>query len=59
VAYYVDVLKQATATPEWKEYIANQALKESFVTGPDFVKFLEQDEAFNNKLMTEAGFVAK
>jgi hypothetical protein len=34
-------------------------LKESFVTGPDFVKFLEQDEAFNNKLMTEAGFVAK
>jgi putative tricarboxylic transport membrane protein len=59
VGYYVDVLKQATATPEWKEYIANQALKESFLTGPDFVKFLEQDEAFNNKLMTEAGFVAK
>ena len=59
VAYYVDVLKKATATPEWKDYIANQALKESFVTGADFVKFLEQDEAFNNKLMTEAGFMAK
>ena len=59
VAYYVDVLKKATATPEWKDYIANQALKESFLTGGDFVKFLEQDEAFNNKLMTEAGFVAK
>jgi putative tricarboxylic transport membrane protein len=59
VAYYVDVLKQATATPEWKDYIANQALKESFLTGPEFVKFLEQDEASNLKLMTEAGFVAK
>ncbi len=59
VAYYVDVLKKATATPEWKDYIANQALKETFVTGADFVKFLQQDEAYNLKLMTEAGFIAK
>jgi tripartite-type tricarboxylate transporter receptor subunit TctC len=59
VAYYAELLKKITATPEWKEYIAKQALKETFLTGPDFVKFLEKDEAFHNKLMQEAGFASK
>jgi tripartite-type tricarboxylate transporter receptor subunit TctC len=34
-----------------------QALKPSFLTGPDMVKFLEKDEALHKQLMTEAGFV--
>ena len=59
VAYYVDLLKKVSLTPEWKEYVAKQALKEIYVTGPDFVKFLEKDEAFHNKLMREAGFASK
>lgn len=58
-AFYADLLKKVTATPEWKEYLAKQALKETYLTGPDFVKFLEKDEAFHNKLMNEAGFAAK
>jgi putative tricarboxylic transport membrane protein len=58
-AYYADLLKKVTATPEWKSYLDKQALKETFLTGPDFVKFLEKDEAFHNKLMLEAGFAAK
>ena len=56
VAFYVDLLKKVVATPEWKDYIEKNALKESFVTGPDFVKFLEKDEAFHRTLMQEAGF---
>ena len=59
VAFYVDLLKKVVATPEWKDYLEKKALKESFLTGPDFVKFLEKDEAFHNKLMNEAGFAAK
>ena len=59
VAYYAELLKKIAATPEWKEYIAKQALKEIYLTGPDFVKFLEKDEAFHNKLMQEAGFASK
>jgi putative tricarboxylic transport membrane protein len=58
-AFYADLLKKVTATPEWKEYLAKQALKETYLTGPDFVKFLEKDEGFHNKLMNEAGFAAK
>lgn len=58
-AFYADLLKKVTATPEWQSYLAKQALKETYLTGSDFVKFLEKDEAFHNKLMTEAGFAAK
>jgi hypothetical protein len=35
-----------------------QALKPIFLTGPDMLKFLEEDETLNKNLMTEAGFVA-
>lgn len=59
VAFYAELLKKVIATPEWKEYVAKQALKENYLTGQDFVKFLEKDEAFHNKLMHEAGFASK
>ena len=55
-AYYVELLKKVAATPEWKEYIERNALKETFLTGEDFVKFLEKDDAYHRKLMKEAGF---
>ena len=58
-AFYADLLKKVTATSEWKEYLTKQALKETYLIGPDFVKFLEKDETFHNKLMNEAGFAAK
>jgi tripartite-type tricarboxylate transporter receptor subunit TctC len=58
-AFYADLLKKVTATPEWQAYLNKQALKETFLTGTDFTKFLEKDEAFHNKLMNEAGFAAK
>lgn len=56
-AYYVDVLKKVVATPEWKEYVERNALKETFLTGADFVKFLEKDDAYHRTLMKEAGFL--
>jgi putative tricarboxylic transport membrane protein len=56
VAFYVDLLKKVVATPEWKDYLEKNALKEAFITGPEFVKFLEKDEAFHRTLMKEAGF---
>jgi putative tricarboxylic transport membrane protein len=58
-AFYADLLKKVTATPEWQAYLNKQALKETFLTGAEFVKFLEKDETFHNKLMNEAGFAAK
>lgn len=57
--FYVDLSKKITQTPEYKEYMEKQALKPVFMTGKDMLKFLEEDDALNKSLMTEAGFVAK
>lgn len=58
-AYYTEVLRKVVATPEWKEYVARNALKETFQTGAEFTKFLENDDAYHRTLMTEAGFAKK
>jgi tripartite-type tricarboxylate transporter receptor subunit TctC len=58
-SFYADLLKKVVATPEWKDYLAKQALKDTYLTGTEFVKFLEKDEIFHNKLMNEAGFAHK
>jgi len=57
--FYVDLFKKVTQTSEYKDYMEKQALKPVWLTGPDMIKFLEEDDALNKSLMTEAGFVAK
>ena len=58
-AFYVDLFKKVAQTSEFKDYMEKQALKPIFLTGPDMVKFLEEDNTLNTQLMNEAGFVAK
>src|SRR3979490_2029359 len=57
--FYVDLFQKVTQTAEYKDYMEKQALKPVFLKGPDMVKFLEEDDALNKSLMTEAGFVAQ
>src|SRR5262249_3724324 len=57
--FYVDLLQKVVQTPDYKDYMEKQALKPIFLTGPEMAKFLEEDDALNKELMTEAGFVAK
>jgi len=57
-AFYVDLFKKLTQTTEYKDYMEKQALKPVFLSGKGMLKFLEEDEALNKNLMTEAGFVA-
>jgi tripartite-type tricarboxylate transporter receptor subunit TctC len=59
IAFYVDLFKKVSETPEYKDYMEKQALKPIFLAGKDMLNFLEEDEALNKSLMTEAGFVAK
>jgi len=58
-AFYVDLFKKVSETPEYKDYMEKQALKPIFLTGKDMVKFLEEDDKLNSSLMQEAGFVAQ
>src|SRR5919201_6420682 len=55
-AFYVDLFKKVSQTAEFKEYMEKQALKPIFLSGPEMVKFLEEDDKLNTQLMTEAGF---
>ena len=57
-AFYVKLFQKVTQTPEYRSYMETQALKPVFLTGRDLVQFLEEDDALNTSLMTEAGFVA-
>ena len=55
-AFYVELFQQVTQTPEYRAYMELQALKPIFLTGHDLIQFLEEDDARNTGLMTEAGF---
>jgi len=58
-AYYVNVMKKVTETPEWQKYIADMGLKGAFSSGPDFVKWLEEKEKVTKDLMTKGDLLKK
>lgn len=55
-AYYVDLLQKIVQTPEWKDYLARNALLPDVRFGKAYVDFLTADEAKHKDLMTKAGF---
>jgi putative tricarboxylic transport membrane protein len=54
----VDVLKKVRETPEWKDLMKNGAFNQTFMTGPDYAKWVENEEQRHRDLMKEAGFLA-
>ncbi|MFG1399013.1 Bug family tripartite tricarboxylate transporter substrate binding protein [Roseixanthobacter pseudopolyaromaticivorans] len=58
VAFYQDLFHKIAQTPEYKDYLKNQALKAAYIEGEAMTKFLQEDEARHKALMTEAGFIA-
>ena len=59
VDYYVDVFRKVRETPEWKKFMNDGAFNTTFMSGPEYVKWVEQAEATHRTLMQEAGFIAK
>jgi tripartite-type tricarboxylate transporter receptor subunit TctC len=58
-AYYVNLLRKIRETPEWKDYMEKGAFNQTFMAGPEFVKWLAGAELMHKTLMQEAGFIAK
>ena len=58
-AYYVDLLRKVREKPEWAEFMTKGAYKDSFLTGAELAKFLEQDEKRHRDIMKKADFLAK
>jgi putative tricarboxylic transport membrane protein len=59
VAYYVELLKQVRATPEWKEFLERGAFNTTALEGEPFRAWLLREEQRHRQLMQEAGFLAK
>jgi putative tricarboxylic transport membrane protein len=59
VDYYVELMKKVRETPEWQKLMSDGAFNQTFMTGPDYVKWVEQEEARHRDLMKEAGFLAQ
>jgi putative tricarboxylic transport membrane protein len=57
-AYYVDLMKKVRETPEWKALMNDGAFNQTFMTGADFLKWLDGEEKRHRQLMHEAGFLA-
>jgi tripartite-type tricarboxylate transporter receptor subunit TctC len=56
VAYYTDVFKKISETPEWKQYMERSALKPEFLTGTALTQYLEKDETMHKDIIKSAGF---
>lgn len=58
-AFYTDVLKKVTETPEWIKYISDNGLKSAYLTGPDYAKWVGEQETIHKELMTKGGLIKK
>ena len=55
--YYVGLFKRVTETAEWKNYIQDNGLKAAFLTGAEYVKWLEETESLHKDLMKKGGLI--
>jgi putative tricarboxylic transport membrane protein len=59
VNFYIDLFKKVRETPEWKDLMKNGAFNQSFMTGAEYLKWVENEEKRHQQLMKDAGFLAK
>jgi putative tricarboxylic transport membrane protein len=59
VDFYIDLFQKVRATPEWKKLMEDGAFNQTFMTGGEYVKWVENAEKTHRHLMQEAGFLAK
>jgi putative tricarboxylic transport membrane protein len=57
-AYYVDLMKKVRETPDWKDFMEKGAFNTTTMSGPDYTKWLTENENLHRTLMNEAGFIA-
>ncbi len=59
VAFYVELLKKVRETPEWQSLMKDGAFNQTFMTGAEYTKWVENEEKRHQTLMKEAGFLAQ
>jgi tripartite-type tricarboxylate transporter receptor subunit TctC len=59
VAFYVDLFQKVRETPDWKKFMEDGAFNQTFMSGDEYVKWIQAAEKTHYELMKEAGFLAK
>jgi putative tricarboxylic transport membrane protein len=59
VDYYLDLFKKVRETPEWKKLMSDGAFNQTYMTGPEFTKWVATEEKRHEELMNAAGWMAK
>lgn len=57
--FYVKVMKKVSETPEWKKYVADMGLKGAFLSGPEYVKWLEEKDKTTKHFMAKGDLLKK
>ena len=57
--YYVNVMKKVTETPDWQRYISDMGLKGAYLSGPEYVKWLEEKDKITKELMAKGNLLKK
>jgi putative tricarboxylic transport membrane protein len=58
-AFYVDCLKKVTETADWKKYISDNGLKAAYLAGPEYPKWVGEQEILHKDLMAKGGLLKK
>jgi putative tricarboxylic transport membrane protein len=56
--YYVNLLKKVRETPEWQKLMNDGAFNQSFMTGTEYLNWVQKEEQRHQSLMKDAGFLA-
>ncbi|HEV8725921.1 MAG TPA: tripartite tricarboxylate transporter substrate binding protein [Candidatus Binatia bacterium] len=59
VEWHIDFLKKIYESAEFKKYVSDGALKPAFLTGPEYVKWVEENEKLHRDLMVKEGLIKK
>ena len=58
VAFYVDLFSKVRETKDWQEFMKRGAFDNTFLSGPEFAKWLDKADKEHYELMKEAKFLA-
>jgi putative tricarboxylic transport membrane protein len=59
VQWHIDFLKKIYDSEEFKKYVSDGALKPSFLTGAEYVKWVDETEKMHRDLMQKEGLLKK
>ena len=59
VAFYVQLLAKVRDLPEWREFMAKGAFRQTSLTGQPYVDWLDRAENYHRVLMREAKLIGK